>query len=59
MPFVDERFDVIHKLLMQQNLVVLPGPYNSQADVFKKYRESAVIMARTKFVIIGHRRDCS
>lgn len=38
MPFVDERFDVIHKLLIQQNLVVLPGPFNSQADVFKAWR---------------------
>jgi hypothetical protein len=54
MPFVDERFDVIHKLLMQQNLIVLPGPFNSQADVFKAYRESAVIMTRTIPHEAGH-----
>jgi hypothetical protein len=54
MPFVDERFDVIHKLLIQQNLVVLPGPFNSQADVFKAYRESALIMTRTIPHEAGH-----
>ena len=47
MPFLDKRFDPIHQLLRRQNLTVMPGPFNSQADVLKAYRESAEIMTRT------------
>jgi len=47
MAFVDERFETIHQLLRRQNLSVMPGPFNSQADIFKAYRESAQIMTRT------------
>jgi hypothetical protein len=54
MPFVDERFDTIHQLLRQQNLSVMPGPFNSQADIFKAYRESAQIMTRTIPHEAGH-----
>jgi hypothetical protein len=54
MPFVDERFDAIHQLLRQQNLSVMPGPFNSQADIFKAYRESAEIMTRTIPHEAGH-----
>jgi hypothetical protein len=54
MSFVDERFDVIHKLLAKQNLVVLPGPFYSQADIIKGYRESATIMTRTIPHEAGH-----
>ncbi len=54
MPFLDERFDTIHQLLRRQNLSVMPGPFNSQADVSKAYRESAVIMTRTLPHEAGH-----
>ena len=54
MPFVDERFDTIHQLLRQQNLSVMPGPFNSQADIFKAYRESAQIITRTIPHEAGH-----
>jgi hypothetical protein len=54
MPFVDERFDVIHQLLRQQNLSVMPGPFNSQADIIKSYRESAEIFTRTMPHEAGH-----
>jgi hypothetical protein len=54
MPFVDERFDTIHQLLRQQNLSVMPGPFNSQADIFKAYRESAQMMTRTIPHEAGH-----
>ena len=54
MPFVDERFDTIHQLLRQQNLSVMPGPFNSQTDIFKAYRESAQIITRTIPHEAGH-----
>jgi hypothetical protein len=54
MRFVDERFDTIHQLLRQQNLSVMPGPFNSQAEIFKAYRESAQIMTRTIPHEAGH-----
>jgi hypothetical protein len=54
MPFVDERFDPIHQLLRRQNLSVMPGPFNSQADVSKAYLESAVIITRTIPHEAGH-----
>jgi hypothetical protein len=54
MPFVDERFDTIHQLLRQQNLSLTPGPFNSQADVSKAYRESAMLITRTIPHEAGH-----
>jgi hypothetical protein len=54
MPFVDERFDTIHQLLRQQNLSLMPGPFNSQADIFKAYRESAILITRTIPHEAGH-----
>jgi hypothetical protein len=54
MPFVDERFDTIHQLLRKQNLSVMPGPFQSQVDIFKAYRESAQIIARTFPHEAGH-----
>jgi hypothetical protein len=54
MPFVDKRFDPIHQLLRQQNLSVMPGPFNSQADIVKSYRESAQIITRTIPHEAGH-----
>ena len=54
MPFVDERFGTIHQLLKQQNLSVMPGPFNSQGDILKAYRESAQIITRTIPHEAGH-----
>jgi hypothetical protein len=54
MPFVDERFDTIHQLLRQQNLSLMPGPFNSKADVSKAYRESAILITRTIPHEAGH-----
>jgi hypothetical protein len=54
MPFVDERFDTIHQLLRQQNLSLMPGPFNSPADLSKAYRESAILITRTIPHEAGH-----
>jgi hypothetical protein len=54
MPFVDERFDTIHRLLRQQNLTVIPGEINSQVENSKAYRESAQIITRTIPHEAGH-----
>ena len=54
MPFVDERFDTIHQLLRQQNVSIMPGPFQSQAEVFKAYSESAQIITRTIPHEAGH-----
>ena len=54
MPFVDEHFDTIHQLLRRQNLSLMPGPFSSQADVFKAYQESAQLITRTIPHEAGH-----
>jgi len=48
------RFDAIHRLLKTQRLTVMPGPFNSQADIDKSYEQTAELMTRTIPHEAGH-----